>query len=294
VARTPTGESVLARAVRVLDAFTADEPSLSVGEVARRSGLHVATASRLIAELVAHGLLERGAEREVRVGVRLWELGARASPTVSLRDAAMPFLEDVHAVVRHHAQLGVLDGEDVLFLERLSARDAVINYSRIAGRLPAYTSSSGLVLLAYAPADVQERVLARPLRPVTPAGLRTPAQLRAALAEVRRAQSAVLAGHQHPDATGVAVPVRGDHGEVVAALSVIVPNDGRGPSLVPLLLAAALGIRRALGTGPPTPPAPARPVRPGTAPAADHPGRRERRAGHRPGTPPVRPVPPAR
>jgi DNA-binding IclR family transcriptional regulator len=248
VSRTPTGESVLARAVRVLDAFTADQPALTVGEIARRSGLHVATASRLVAELVAHGLLERGSDREIRVGMRLWELGARASPAVSLRDAAMPFLEDVHTVVGHHAQLGVLDGEDVLFLERLSARDAVINYSRIAGRLPLPTSSSGLVLLAAAPHDVQERVLARPLRPITPAGFGTPAQLRAALAEVRRSHAAVLDGHQHPDATGVAVPVRNGRGEVVAALSVIVPNDGRGAGLVPLLLAAALGISRRVGT----------------------------------------------
>jgi DNA-binding IclR family transcriptional regulator len=247
VARRPTGESVLARSVRLLDAFTAEEPTLTVGELARRSGLHVATASRLVAELVAQGLLERGPGREVRVGVRLWELGARASPTVSLRDAAMPFLEDVHAVVGHHAQLGVLDGEDVLFLERLSARDAVINYSRIAGRLPLTTSSSGVVLLAHAPRDVQERVLTRPLSPVTAAGFRTPAQLRAALADARRTQSVVLAGHQHPDATGVAVPVRNGRGEVVAAFSVIVPNDGRGPELVPLLLAAALGVSRALG-----------------------------------------------
>jgi DNA-binding IclR family transcriptional regulator len=246
VARTPTGESVLARAVRVLDAFTADDPALSVGEIARRSGLHVATASRLVAELTASGLLERGPGRQVRVGVRLWELGARASPTVSLRDAAMPFLEDVHAVVGHHAQLGVRDGEDVLFLERLSARDAVINFSRIASRLPLPTSSSGLVLLAHAPRDVQERVLTAPLVPVTPAGFRSAAPLRTALAEVRRTQSAVLAGHQHADATGVAVPVRDGRGEVVAALSVIVPNDGRGRDLVPLLLAAALGISRAL------------------------------------------------
>src|SRR3954451_6652773 len=80
VARQPTGESVLARAVRLLDAFTAEEPTLTVGELARRSGLHVATASRLVAELVAQGLLERGPGRQVRVGVRLWELGARASP----------------------------------------------------------------------------------------------------------------------------------------------------------------------------------------------------------------------
>ncbi|KGH45039.1 IclR family transcriptional regulator [Modestobacter caceresii] len=253
MARTPTGESVVARAVRVLDAFTADEPALPVGEIARRSGLHVATASRLVAELVAHGLLERGPGRQVRIGIRLWELGARASPTVSLRDAAMPYLEDVRAVVGHHAQLGIIDGDDVLFVERLSARDSVINYSRIAGRLPLATSSSGLVLLAHAPHQVQERVLAAPLRPVTPAGLRTPAQLRAQLAEVRRTQSAVLAGHQHPDATGVAVPVRDDRNDVVAALSVIVPNDGRGAEFVPLLLSAARGITRALRAPAPAP-----------------------------------------
>jgi DNA-binding IclR family transcriptional regulator len=250
MARTPTGESVLARAVRVLDAFTAEEPELSVGEVARRSGLHVATASRLIGELAAHGLLERTPDRRVRVGVRLWELGARASPSVSLRDAAMPFLEDVHAVVGHHVQLGVLDGEDVLFLERLTARDAVVNFSRIAGRLPLPTSSSGVMLLAHAPRELQERVLSRPLTPVTPAGFRSPDRLRAALAQVRRTQAAVLDGHQHPDVTGVAVPVRGGDGEVVAALSVIVPNDGRGGSLVPLLLATARGIARTL-KGPP-------------------------------------------
>ncbi|MEV6181959.1 hypothetical protein ACIHAR_01565 [Streptomyces sp. NPDC052016] len=51
----------------------------------------------------------------------------RASPTLSLRDAAMPFMEGVHDVVGHHVQLGVLDGDDVLFLERLSTPDAVIN-----------------------------------------------------------------------------------------------------------------------------------------------------------------------
>jgi DNA-binding IclR family transcriptional regulator len=102
------------------------------------------------------------------------------------------------------------------------------------------------VLLAHAPHELQEQVLAAPLHPVTPAGFGSPAQLRAALAEVRRGQAAVLHGHQHPDATGVAVPVRDGCGRVVASLSVIVPNDGRGAALVPLLLATALGITRVL------------------------------------------------
>src|SRR3954469_11928268 len=184
MARTATGESSLARAVRILDAFTPEEPALPVSVRARRAGLHVATASRLVAELVTQGLLTRGPDREVRIGVRMWELAARASPTLSLRDAAMPFLEDVHAVVGHHAQLGIRDGDEVLFVERLTARDAVINYSRIAGRLPLHVSSSGMVLLAYGPPDLQERVLSRPLARFTAHTLTSGDRVRVAMAEV--------------------------------------------------------------------------------------------------------------
>src|SRR3954452_5488765 len=87
VARHPTGESVLARAVRLLDAFTAEEPTLTVGELAPRSGLPVAAASRLGAEQVAQDLVERGPVRDVRVRARLCVATARDTPTVSLRDA---------------------------------------------------------------------------------------------------------------------------------------------------------------------------------------------------------------
>ena len=251
VPRAATGESSLARAIRIIAAFTPDETALRVSEIARRTGLHVATASRLVAELTAHGLLERGPDREVRVGVRLWELAARASPTRSLREAALPFLEDVHAVVGHHAQLGVLDGADVLFIERLSARDAVINYTRIAGRLPPHISSSGHVLLAHAPTELQERILSRGLQRYTANTITSPDALRATLAEVRRRGYALVEGHVHEDATGVAVPVRGALNEVVAALSVIVPNDGHAQAHVPVLLAAARGISRSLASGRP-------------------------------------------
>ncbi|TFV48466.1 IclR family transcriptional regulator [Blastococcus sp. TF02A_35] len=244
--RTATGESSLARAVRVLDAFTADEPVLRVSEIARRSGLHVATASRLVGQLAEQGLLARERDGSVRVGMRLWELASRAAPTRSLRDAAMPFLEDLHAVVGHHAQLAVRDGEEVIFLERLSARDAVVNFSRIAGRLPLHISSSGVVLLAYGPPEVRERVLAGPLEGRTAATVTSADRLRALLAQVRQQGYALLPGHVHEDATGIAVPVRDGLGGVVASLSVIVPNDERAASAVPVLLAAARGIGRAL------------------------------------------------
>jgi DNA-binding IclR family transcriptional regulator len=247
MSRVPTGESVLSRAVRIIEAFTSTERQLTVTQIARRTGLHIATASRLVTELVRHGLLARLPDGRVEIGVRLWELGQRASPTLSLREAAMPMLQDLHDVVGHHVQLGVLDGDEVLFLERLSAPGAVINYTRIAGRQPLHASSSGLVLLAAATAERQEQILAGPLERLTEATVTHPAQLRALLAGVRRDRHVITNGHIHPDATGVAVPVHDATGSVVAALSAIVPNDGRAFTLVPALTAASRVVTRRLG-----------------------------------------------
>ncbi|MBW0114792.1 IclR family transcriptional regulator [Pseudonocardia abyssalis] len=244
--RTGYGESVLTRAVRILDAFGPDDRTLRVSDIAARSGLHLATASRLVAELVEHGLLARDPDRRVRVGVRLWELAMRASPTLSLRDAAMPFLEDLHAVVGHHVQLGVRDGSEVLFVERLSAPGSVVNYTRIAGRLPLHASSSGLVLLAHAPHDVQESVLALPLRRYTAQTITTADRLRRTLADVRRDGFVLCPGHIHDDALGVAVPVADGSRRVVAAIAAVVPDDDSGRAVVPVLRAAARGISRSL------------------------------------------------
>jgi DNA-binding IclR family transcriptional regulator len=246
MARSASGESVLTRVVRILEAFTPEETVLSVTQIARRARLHPATASRLVAELEGHGLLARDANRRVQVGVRLWELALRASPALSLREAAMPFMEDAHAVLGHHVQLGVRDGDDVLFVERLSAPGAFINYSRIAGRLPLHVSSSGLVLLAFGHRELQERILAGPLPGLTPSTLTTPAALRTALAEVRRQGFAYLPGHVHRDALGIAVPVRGPRNAVVAALAAILPVGTEAGAVAGVLTTAARGITRTL------------------------------------------------
>lgn len=248
--RTFTGESVIARAVRIVEAFTAGDRELSVTELSRRTGLPLATVSRIVAQLVRHGLLGRTPAGQVQVGVRMWELAHRASPALSLREAAMPFLEDLHAVVGHHVQLGVRDGDEVLFLERLSAPGAVITYTRVAGRLPLYLSSAGLVLLAHAPVEVQEHVLAGQLRGHTPRTPTDPVSLRALLADARQTGHVIAAGYLHEEATGVAVPVHGGNGHIVAALSVIVPSDGTAYATVPALHTAARGITRVLTAHP--------------------------------------------
>src|SRR5690606_1790961 len=220
MARESKGISAVSRVLTVLDAFGVDHPFLTLSEIARRAGLAVSSTHGIVAELVEHGLLERMPDRSYRVGTRLWEIGSRTPGVLGLREIALPSLHAVQAAVRQHTQLTVRSDLDVLVIERLSARDAVVNASIVGGRIPLEHSSSGLVLLAHAGDEVLERVLARGLRPATEFGLRTEAELRAALARVRRTGYAVADGYIHTASRGIAVPVRGAQDVVVGALGV--------------------------------------------------------------------------
>ncbi|WP_448811256.1 IclR family transcriptional regulator [Agromyces bauzanensis] len=240
MARGSNGESVLSKHLRVLGAFEASEPFLTLSELSERAGLALSTAHRLVSELEREGLLERMPDLTYRLGVRLWELACRTPGALGLREIARPWLQQVHARVRQHVQLAVLSGTEVVFLDRLSARDAVINATLIGGRLPLTVSSSGLVLLAHAGPELLDQVLSAPLVRYNDRTIHTAAQLRAALRRVRADGWAITEGHIHEESRGIAVPVRGAHDDVIAAISVVVPNDGT-PALgylEPLLHAA--------------------------------------------------------
>ncbi|PDP87291.1 IclR family transcriptional regulator [Glycomyces fuscus] len=246
MARSPDGESVITRAVRILDAFDPESRALSLSEVSRRARLPLATTARLVKEMARHGLLDRDERRRVLIGTRMWELAERASPVKDLREAALRYMGDLHAVVGQSTQLGVLEGDEVLFVERLTAPGSVVNVTRIAGRLPLHASSAGLVLLAHAPEGLREHVLRGALTGYTPSTLTEEHALRAEMAEVRRRGFAFCPGHIHTDATGIAVPVR-QEGRVVAAMGLVVPNDDAAWALSRPLMLAGLALSRDLG-----------------------------------------------
>ncbi|MFE1646615.1 IclR family transcriptional regulator [Microbacterium sp. P01] len=229
MARASDGQTVLSKHLRVLGAFEAAVPFLTLTEIADRADLAPSSAHRIVGELEHEGLLERLPDRTYRLGVRLWELACRTPGALGLRELARPFLQAVHARVRQHAQLGVLSGTGVLFLDRLSARDAVVNATLIGGRIPLHASSSGLVLLAHAGPEVLAAILAEPRERYTSHTLTTERDLLAALRTVRARGWAVCDGHIHEESRGIAVPIRGAHHDVIAALSVVVANDGTDP-----------------------------------------------------------------
>lgn len=239
--------TVTARVLDLLDAFSADHPRLTLSELAAKAGLPLSTAHRLVGELTAWGALERGDDGRYHVGLRLWEVGALAPRSIGLRETAMPFLEDLYEVTRQNVQLGVLDGTEVVYVERLAGRSSVHVFTRVGGRLPLHATGVGLVLLAHADPGLRERVLAGPLRRYTDRTVCRPDELRRMLAEVRTTGVAISNGQIELIALSVAAPVCGPGGEVVAALSVVVPAEGTNPhAYVPVVRATARGISRAL------------------------------------------------
>ncbi|WP_168199719.1 IclR family transcriptional regulator [Citricoccus sp. SGAir0253] len=248
MARSSEGRSSLSRAVDVLDAFDSASVHLTVSAVAARTGMPLSSTHGLLAELERLGLVERSPDRTYQLGVRLWEWAARTPGAAGLRSAARPHLQHVHHLVRQHVQLGVLRGTDVVFVERLSAPDAVVNYTMIGGRTPALLSSSGLAQVAFLAAEDRDAVVDGARRQgQLPAPLADPGVLRRRLAAIRREGHVVTDGYVHPAARGVAVPLLGARGEVLGAVSVVVPNDDApARPLVNVLRAAAARIVRDL------------------------------------------------
>lgn len=251
MANSPAGEAVLERIVRILETFDARRTSQSAAQIARRAGLPSSTAYRLVNELVGQGLLERDSHGQFTVGLRLWELALRGSPALGLRQAAQPYMSALNQRIQQHIQLGVLEGIDVLFIERLSAPGASANITKIAGRLPINASSSGLVLLAFADAELQQRVWDSPLTALTRLTPTEPQALRALLPEIRRSGVAVAPGFIEEVSTGIAVPVFDAAGRCIAALSVVLPRVGDAPppqqsAIIEALKRTAADIRAAL------------------------------------------------
>src|SRR5690242_3288667 len=180
----PTG-SVVGRALQMLDAFSAERRALSLSEIARLADMPLSTVHRLMRELCAWGAVERGEDGLFRIGLRLWELGSLAPRGQGLREVALPFLEDLSQITKENVQLAVREGSETVFIERIAGTSAVPVLTRVGGRFALTATGVGLVLLAHAPAEVQEDVLAAPIERYTPETVTDPDRLRHMLADVR-------------------------------------------------------------------------------------------------------------
>jgi DNA-binding IclR family transcriptional regulator len=253
VADTSGRRSVTARAASLLTAFDTEHRVLNLSQLARRTGLPLATAHRLAADLVGSGLLGRHMDGSYEIGARMWRLGLLAPPT-TLRELALPYLQDLVAATRHTVHLAVLDGSSALVVERLSGTRTLPTRHSPGDHLPLHCTAVGKALLAHAPTSLVDQVMAA-LSPHTSYTITTPAALHRQLDDMRKSGLARSTQEHRLGVSSLAAPIYG-HEHVVAAVGVLAPlRSPRLAGVIPHLRAAAASIsadflRSTLGTAP--------------------------------------------
>lgn len=243
-------KSVLARGLLLLDSFGAGETELSLAELSARSGLPKPTVYRLVGELVRWGGLERS-DRGYRLSIKLFDLGQRVPRTRDLRDAALPYLEDLYEATHENIHLAVADERYTLFLEKVSGHRSTPIMSGVGGRMPIHCTATGKVFLAYGVPDYFKRVATAGLRRHTPRTIVMPGLLRRDLARTLERGYGVNHEESEIGVAAVAAPVFDHWRRTIAAIS-ITGNTNRVDTdrLAPAVRTAALALSRELAREP--------------------------------------------
>lgn len=238
--------SVLGKARLILEAFTAAEGTLSLSDLVRRTGVAKATVHRLAQELLRWGVLERAGTR-YRLGLRLFEMGLLVPRQRILREAALPYMEDLLLATQETIHFAVHEGIEVLYIEKIIMHRGLTAQSRVAGRLPLYCTATGKVILAFSAPQLYEDVVRAGLAPLTRHTITSPGLLADQLARVHAQGVATECEETRLGYASLAVPVLGRSGALAGALSITAPTSRMNiPTMSGLLRIASAGITRKL------------------------------------------------
>jgi DNA-binding IclR family transcriptional regulator len=239
-------------AIEILRCLSHETPLLGITDIASTVGMHKSSVSRIIATLAEDDLVERdAASRRVRLGPGLLSLVAPLLGSIRVVDMAMPQLAELAQRCGETISVSVWDGAGAVNLGQALGGNAVKHYAAPGSRNPAHATASGKLLLAFAPAEAAERILARELRRFTPRTIGTRSGLLAEIATIRRQGYATNDGELSLDVGAVAAPVRNEKGVVVAAITATVPmyrfTTSRRRPLTELVISAAERVSARLG-----------------------------------------------
>jgi IclR family pca regulon transcriptional regulator len=259
--RGPGFSQSLERGLAVLGVFTPTRPVLGIADIAHKLGMSRPTTHRYAATLVALGYLEQDAgSRKYRLGLRVTDLGMAALSATGLREHAHPYLEGLSQRTSYTTSLGVLDGGDVLYVDRvrsLRRRPGEVELELHTGsRVPAYCTAMGKLLLASLPAPEQRDLIrAMKLAKRGPHTITRKKALREELEQIRATGFAASDQEMAAERYAIAAPVRNEAREIVAAVHMAAHSsvisleelvDALGPHLVATAdqISARLGYRR--------------------------------------------------
>ncbi|WP_433193702.1 IclR family transcriptional regulator domain-containing protein [Nocardia sp. CA-107356] len=240
----------LERGLAVIKAFDAENPHLTLSDVARLTGLTRAAARRFLLTLADLGYVRTDGKR-FSLTAKVLELGYSYLSSMTLSEVAQPHLEQLSADVHESSSVSVLDGPDVVYVARVAASRIMTVSITIGTRFPAHATSMGHVLLAGLSAAELDAYLARtPLVRLTANTITDQDVLRTAVEKVRAQGYSIVDQELEEGLRSVAAPVR-DRTAVIAAINISTHASRRSiesirAELIPRLQMAAQCIERDL------------------------------------------------
>jgi DNA-binding IclR family transcriptional regulator len=224
----------VSRAIRILELLAGDG-RLSAADVSRRLGLPRSSAFELLSTLEQEGLLEKDRERNLyHLGLKLFELGARAQTNLEIRRVALPFLKALNQELDETVHLAVLDDREVLYVECVESTKRLRTYSLLGVRAHLHCTAVGKAILAFlAPEEVEEVLREKGLLRFTDHTLTDLEALRADLEAIRGRGYAVDLMEHEEGFCCVGAPVRDHEGRVFTSVSVSGPFQRITPERIP-------------------------------------------------------------
>jgi IclR family pca regulon transcriptional regulator len=255
--REPRYSQSLERGLAILGCFTPQRSVLGIAEIADDLGMSRSTTHRYVITLVALGYLEQNVSRKYRLGLGVSDLGMAALNSIGLREHSRAYLEILRQLTSYTTNLAVLDGSEILYVERARSfrrgQHKIDLNLRIGSRLPAYCTSMGKVLLANLPEPELKELLANmTLKRRGPNTITTKKALGAELELVLDEGIAVNDQELAEGLVSIACPVLNENQQVVAAINLaahssMISSEGMVDQLLPHILTTADDISARLG-----------------------------------------------
>jgi IclR family acetate operon transcriptional repressor len=246
------GVVTVQKGLRILEAIAEQPAPIALSELAQIMKVSKSTLHRFLSTFQEAGYLERpsGTDR-YRLGVRVLKLAGAMLSEQPVREVASSYLVDLMLSTNEASHLTVLDGADVVYLDKVDSPHPVRMYSYVGLRQPAYATAAGKAMLAYLPEVRLQPILAHGLEPRTPNTITSERTLRDHLMEIRRRGYAIDNEEAMPDIRCVGAPIFDFDGKVAGAVSISGPasrlSEHRAEEIAPLVVDVAQQISSRFG-----------------------------------------------
>jgi DNA-binding IclR family transcriptional regulator len=240
---------VIERMFALIEVLASREEPMQLKEISQRTGLHPSTTHRILNDLAIGRFVDRPEAGSYRLGMRLLELGNLVKGRLSVRDAALAPMRDLHKQIQQPVNLSMRQGDEIVYIERAySERSGMQVVRAIGGRAPLHLTSTGKLFLA---ADDPQRVRAYATRTGLAGHTRNSiTELQALERELSKARQYGIARDNEELELGVrcmAAGIYDDQKRLVAGLSISAPADRLDEGWLPKLQSTAQDISAALG-----------------------------------------------